>query len=253
MLNKMFEIRGKKGIVTGATRGLGKAMAQALYEAGVEIVIMGTSDRILSVAKEIDKTGTKVHGIIADFRDTLSVQNAFESAIAILGDLDILVNNAGMQIRHPSEDFPVEDWEAVLAVNLTAPFIMSKLAGKIMLEKGYGKIINIASVLSFIGGYTVPAYAASKGGIARMTQTMCNEWASKGINVNAIAPGYMETDNTTAIKNDPVRYNQLLTRIPTNRWGVPSDIVGPLLFLASSASDYVNGVILPVDGGFLGR
>jgi len=252
-LNKMFEIRGKKGIVTGATRGLGKAMAQALYEAGVEIVIMGTSDRILSVAKEIDETETKVHGIIADFRDTLSVQNAFESAVAILGDLDILVNNAGMQIRHPSEDFPIEDWEAVLAVNLTAPFIMSKLAGKIMLEKGYGKIINIASVLSFIGGYTVPAYAASKGGIARMTQTMCNEWASKGINVNAIAPGYMETDNTTAIKNDPIRYNQLLTRIPTNRWGVPSDIVGPLLFLASSASDYVNGVILPVDGGFLGR
>jgi|SRR5665648_10475 len=249
----MFEIRGKKGIVTGATRGLGKAMAQALYEAGVEIVIMGTSDRILSVAKEIDETETKVHGIIADFRDTLSVQNAFESAVAILGDLDILVNNAGMQIRHPSEDFPIEDWEAVLAVNLTAPFIMSKLAGKIMLEKGYGKIINIASVLSFIGGYTVPAYAASKGGIARMTQTMCNEWASKGINVNAIAPGYMETDNTTAIKNDPIRYNQLLTRIPTNRWGVPSDIVGPLLFLASSASDYVNGVILPVDGGFLGR
>ena len=252
-MNKMFEIRGKKGIVTGATRGLGKAMAQALYEAGVEIVIMGTSDRILSVAKEIDETETKVHGIIADFRDTLSVQNAFESAVAILGDLDILVNNAGMQIRHPSEDFPIEDWEAVLAVNLTAPFIMSKLAGKIMLEKGYGKIINIASVLSFIGGYTVPAYAASKGGIARMTQTMCNEWASKGINVNAIAPGYMETDNTTAIKNDPIRYNQLLTRIPTNRWGVPSDIVGPLLFLASSASDYVNGVILPVDGGFLGR
>lgn len=252
-MNKLFDISGKKAIVTGATRGLGKAMAQALCEEGVELVIMGTSDRILSVAKELDSTEAKVHGIIADFRDAKSVENAFNNAIAILGDLDILVNNAGTQIRHPSEDFPVEDWETVISVNLTAPFIMSKMAGKLMLKKGYGKIINTASVLSFIGGYTVPAYAASKGGIARMTQTMANEWAGRGINVNCIAPGYFDTDNTEAIKNDPKRYQQLLDRIPANRWGQPSDLAGTVIFLASSASDYINGVILPVDGGMLGR
>ena len=170
-----------------------------------------------------------------------------------MGSVDILVNNAGMQIRHKSEDFPLRDWDRILMVNLTAPFILCQLAGKEMLKKGRGKIINTASLLSFSGGYTVPAYAASKGGIAQLTKALSNEWAQRGINVNAIAPGYMDTDNIAAIKADPVRNGQILERVPAGRYGTPGDLSGALIFLASKASDYVNGTILTVDGGWMGR
>jgi 2-deoxy-D-gluconate 3-dehydrogenase len=173
--------------------------------------------------------------------------------LSLLGDLDILVNNAGMQIRHPAEAFPLEDWETVLAVNLTAAFIMSQLAGALMLSKGCGKIINIASLLSFQGGITVPAYAASKGGIAQMTKALANEWAGRGVNVNAIAPGYMATDNTSALRADEVRNRQILERIPAGRYGTPEDMVGTVIYLSSPASDYVNGSVLVVDGGWMGR
>jgi 2-deoxy-D-gluconate 3-dehydrogenase len=167
--------------------------------------------------------------------------------------VDILVNNAGMQIRHPAAEFPIEDWEKVLNVNLSAAFVMAQLAGRAMLEARSGKIINIASLLSFSGGLTVPAYAASKGGIAQLTKALANEWAKDGINVNAIAPGYMDTDNIAALKKDEVRNRQLLERIPMGRYGKPEDIVGTVIYLASEASQYVNGTIVTVDGGWMAR
>ncbi|MEL7649377.1 MAG: SDR family oxidoreductase [Sedimentibacter sp.] len=249
----LFDIKGKKAIVTGGSRGLGKAMAQGLHDAGVELVIMGTSEKVKDVAKSMSTTDTPVHGVVADFRETHNVIMAFSEALSILGDLDILVNNAGMQIRHPSAEFPLEDWETVLKVNLTSAFVLSQEAGKVMLKKGCGKIINTASLLSFSGGYTVPAYAASKGGIAQVTKALSNEWASKGINVNAIAPGYMDTDNIAAIKSDEVRNAQILDRIPAGRYGTPEDMIGAVLFLSSRASDYIHGSILLVDGGWMGR
>jgi len=249
----LFDLKGRKAIITGGSRGLGKGMAKGLHEAGAEVVVMGTNKNVLAAAEELDSPEARVYGVIADFRDKESTMAAFHQAIGILGDIDILVNNAGTQIRHPSEEFPVEDWETVLAVNLTSAFILSQMAGRIMLKKGRGKIINIASLLSFSGGYTVPAYAASKGGIAQMTKALSNEWASRGVNVNGIAPGYMDTDNTKALKADPVRSRQILERIPAGRWGTPEDLVGALIFLASDASNYVHGTILTVDGGWMGR
>ncbi|MBR0597853.1 SDR family oxidoreductase [Sinanaerobacter chloroacetimidivorans] len=250
---ELFNIRGKKAIVTGGSRGLGKGMAQGLHDAGVELVLMGTNETVITTAKEMDSSEARTYGVIADFKEEEDVRKAFYEALEFLGDIDILVNNAGMQIRHPSVEFPLRDWELVLAVNLTSVFLLSQLAGKIMLEKNSGKIINIASLLSFSGGYTVPAYAASKGGIAQLTKALSNEWAAGGINVNAIAPGYMDTDNTAEIKQDPKRYAQILERIPAGRWGSPDDLIGALIFLSSQASDYVNGSILSVDGGWMGR
>lgn len=252
-MKNIFDIKGKKAIVTGGTRGLGKGMAQGLHDAGVELVIMGTSEKIKKVAEEMATPNSPVHGVIANFKDACEVEKAFDEAMSILGDLDILVNNAGMQIRHPSVEFPLNDWQAVLNVNLTSAFILSQKAGKVMLEKGYGKIINIASLLSFSGGITAPAYAASKGGIAQLTKALSNEWASKGINVNAIAPGYMDTDNIAAIKEDCVRSSQILDRIPSGRYGTPDDMIGSVIFLASHASDYIHGSIILVDGGWMGR
>jgi 2-deoxy-D-gluconate 3-dehydrogenase len=167
------------------------------------------------------------------------------------GDIDILVNNAGTQIRHKCEEFPLEDWEKVLRVNLTSAFVMSQLAGRIMLKKGYGKIINIASVVSFSGGYTVPAYAASKGGLAQMTKTFCNEWAVRGVNINAIAPGYIDTDNLIGLNE--TRLRQIMDRIPAGRLGKPEDLVGMVIYLASKASDYVHGTVQLVDGGWQAR
>lgn len=252
-MNEMFDIRGKKAIVTGGSRGLGREMAKTLYQAGAQVTITGTNDRIFSAAEDLSGKDGKVYAVKADFQNADAVERAFYQAIDHMGSVDILVNNAGMQIRHKSEDFPLRDWEQILMVNLTAPFILCRLAGKEMLKKGRGKIINTASLLSFSGGYTVPAYAASKGGIAQLTKALSNEWAQRGINVNAIAPGYMDTDNIAAIKADPVRNGQILERIPAGRYGTPGDLSGALIFLASKASDYVNGTILTVDGGWMGR
>lgn len=211
----LFDIKGKKAIVTGGSRGLGKGMAKGIHDAGAELVIMGTNSNVLYTAKEMDTPDARVRGVIADFRNKESVVDAFRDAMSLLGDIDILINNAGTQIRHRCEEYPLEDWGTVLNVNLTSAFILSQLSGRVMLEKGKGKIINIASLLSFSGGYTVSAYAASKGGIAQLTKALSNEWASKGINVNAIAPGYMDTDNTKALKEDPVRSRQILEN---TRW-----------------------------------
>ena len=251
-MNNLFDIRGKKAIVTGGSRGIGKGIAKGLHDAGVELVVMGTNERVLTSAEEISTPETKAYGVICDFNATADIEGAFQKAMEFLGgDIDILVNNAGTQIRHKCEEFPLEDWEKVLRVNLTSAFVMSQLAGRIMLKKGYGKIINIASVVSFSGGYTVPAYAASKGGLAQMTKTFCNEWAVRGVNVNAIAPGYIDTDNLIGLNE--TRLRQIMDRIPAGRLGKPEDLVGMVIYLASKASDYVHGTVQLVDGGWQAR
>ncbi len=250
----LFDIKARKAIVTGGTRGLGQGMAEALLEAGAEVAIIGTSDRALAVAGEYRDKGLACHGLVVDLTNAGQRQAAFDEARALFGDqLDILVNSAGIQRRHTSETFPLDDWHDVLEANLTATFAMCQLAGRVMLAQGRGKIVNIASLLSVFGGFTVPAYAASKGGVMQLTKALANEWAGRGVNVNAIAPGYMATEMNSALLADPRRNAEISARIPAHRWGTPDDLKGPLLFLASSASDYVNGTMLPVDGGYLGR
>ncbi len=248
----MFDITGKRAIVTGGSRGIGLTLAKTLYDAGAAVAVTGSGESIHAAASQIGDAG-RVRGFIADFRDSAAVERCFGEARDFLGGVDILVNNAGTQIRHPCEDFPLEEFCQVMQVNLVSAFQMAQLAGREMLAQGSGKIINIASMLSFFGGHNVPAYTASKGGIAQLTKALSNGWAARGVNVNAIAPGYLATDNTAAIRADPVRNEEILSRIPAGRWGRPEDLAGALLFLASSASDYLSGVVLPVDGGFMGR
>ncbi|AGK96541.1 SDR family NAD(P)-dependent oxidoreductase [Clostridium pasteurianum] len=249
-----FNLDGKKAIVTGGSSGLGRGMAEGLAEAGAEVVIVGVSDNAYGTAEELNKLGYKVHAIKGDIGKRENLKELFHSCLDKLGgDLDIVVNNVGIQRRNKCEEFTLEDWDEVISVNLTATFQLCQMAGIKMLKKGSGKIINVASMLSFFGGYTVPAYAASKGGVAQLTKALANEWASKGININAIAPGYMDTAMNTKLINDEVRNHEILSRIPAARWGTPEDLKGITIFLASSASDYLNGTVIPVDGGYLGR
>jgi 2-deoxy-D-gluconate 3-dehydrogenase len=249
-----FDLTGRKAIVTGGSRGLGLGMAEAIMEAGAEVVIVGSSSTVMDAAQAMRGSGHACHGEVIDLSDPRARTKGFEAALALLdGRLDILVNAAGVQRRHRAEDFPATDWREVLEVNLTAVFDLCQMAGRVMLAAGHGKIINIASLLSFFGGITVPAYAASKGGVMQMTRALSNEWAGKGINVNAIAPGYMATEMNSALLADEGRNVEILARIPSGRWGRAEDMKGAAVFLASSASDYVNGTILPVDGGYLGR
>jgi 2-deoxy-D-gluconate 3-dehydrogenase len=251
-MGDLFNLEGKKAIVTGAAGGLGRGMAEGLLEAGAEVAIIDISARVRQTVAELAKTGAKVHAVQGDLRDRAKLKTAFAAAVKLLGGtLDILINCAGIQRRNKCEDFTLEDWDAVLDVNLTTVFILSQLAGRLMLQKGKGKIINMASMLSFFGGYTVPAYSASKGAVAQLTKALANEWAGRGVNVNAIAPGYMDTTMNTALKNDPDRNEQILGRIPAGRWGLPADLKGIAVFLASEASNYINGAIIPVDGGYL--
>lgn len=249
----LFDLTGKKAIVTGGTRGLGHGLAEGLMEAGAEVVIFGSSEKAVTIASEFAEKGFKCHGIAVDLADSEARANAFQEAVKVLGGLDILVNCAGIQRRHKSEEFPLKDWEDVMNVNLTAPFELCQMAAKEFLSKEKpGKIINISSMLAFFGGFTVPAYSASKGAVTQMSKAFCNEWASKGINVNCIAPGYMDTEMNSAL-TDPSnpRYAEITGRIPANRWGTPDDMKGAVVFLASSASDYINGAVIPVDGGYL--
>ena len=253
-MNSLFDLTGKKAIVTGGTRGLGHGMAEGLMEAGAAVVIFGTSKKVIEVAAQFEAKGYWCKGIAVDLADDRARQEAFDQAVALLGGLDILVNAAGIQRRHPSPEFPLQDWKDVLNVNLTAPFDLCQMAAKEFLKKEQpcGKIVNIASMLSFFGGMTVPAYAASKGGVAQMTKALCNELASKGIQVNAIAPGYMATDMNVALTDvSNPRYREITDRIPAHRWGTPEDMKGTVVFLASRASDYLNGAVIPVDGGYL--
>lgn len=253
----LFDIQGRKALVTGGTRGLGWGMAEGLMEAGAEVVLWGSSAKAEAVAEDFRARGFACHGVTADLGDRENLRSAFTRSLELLGgSLDILVNCAGIQRRHPSENFPLEDWDTVLEINLTAPFQLCQLAGREMLKQGYGKIINIASMQSLFGGFTIPAYASAKGGIALLTKTLCNEWAGRGINVNAIAPGYMATEmNAALLDPENPRYHEITGRIPAHRWGGAKgeDMKGACIFLASHASDYVNGVILPVDGGYASK
>lgn len=249
-----FDLTGKTAIITGGGKGLGCAMTEALCEAGAKVVIISSSDSGTVAAKELSDKGYSVYHVIGDLSSREETPEFFEEAVTVLGGkVDILVNNAGIQRRNKCEDFLLSDWDDVLNVNLTAVFQLCQLAGRKMIAQGGGKIINIASMLSYFGGYTVPAYSASKGGVAQLTKALSNEWASKGINVNAIAPGYMATEMNAALINDPNRNKEILGRIPAGRWGKPEDMKGILIFLASSASDYLDGALIPVDGGYLGR
>ena len=248
-----FKLDGKVALVTGASAGLGAAMAMALAEAGASVVCHGNSRSPESTVSAVENAGGKAVGVVGDLSRKDAAQTIFEEAIKQFDRVDILVNNAGTIRRSPAVDFSEDDWNFVLEVNLSSVFRLSQLAGRQMIERGGGKIINIASLLSFQGGITVPAYAASKGGVAQLTKALANEWARFNINVNAIAPGYMRTDNTAALQADETRNRQILERIPAARWGETEDLTGAAIFLASSASDYLNGHVLVVDGGWLAR
>lgn len=250
------DLTGKKAIVTGAAQGLSRGMAEGLMEAGAEVCILDINPKVIDVAQEFVDKGFKCHGVITNLGKDEEREVAFGQAIKKLGNhLDIIVNSAGVQKRHKSEEFPLEDWRFVLEVNLTAVFSLCQMAARqYMKQNTGGKIINIASMLTFFGGYTVPAYAASKGAVAQITKAFCNEWAEKGINVNALAPGYMATDmNTELLDPKNPRYKEITNRIPAKKWGTGDDMKGPVVFLASDASDYLNGAIIPVDGGYLVR
>lgn len=254
--NNFMDLTGKKAIVTGGAQGLSYGMAEGLMEAGAEVCILDINKNTHDIAKEFENKGVLCHSVITNLGDDDSLMQGFTEAVKKLdGHLDILVNGAGVQRRHKSEEFPFMDWEFVININLNAVFKLCQLAGQQYLKQNSGgKIINIASMLSYFGGYTVAAYAASKGGIAQLTKALCNEWACKGINVNALAPGYMDTEMNSALTDlSNPRYHEITARIPANKWGTPEDMKGPCVFLASSASDYLNGAIIPVDGGYLVR
>jgi len=252
MLAQAFDLSGKTAVVTGANTGIGQGIAVALAGAGANVVLVGRS-AMDETRKALSGTGVKSHEIRADLGSTAPLQSIVDETIDVMGGLDILVNNAGIIRRADSVDFTEEDWDAVVDTNMKSLFFLSQAAGRHMLAKGAGKIINIASLLSFQGGIRVPAYTASKSGVAGLTKLLACEWASKGVNVNAIAPGYFDTNNTEALRADEKRNADIVARIPAGRWGKPSDIGGAAVFLAAPASDYVHGITLPVDGGWLAR
>ena len=248
-----FRLDGKVALVTGASAGLGAAIAVALAEAGADVACHGNSRAPDATCEKIARVGRRTAAVQGDLATRGVSRELVETTTEELGPIDILVNNAGTIRRAPAVEYSEDDWDAVIEVNLSSLFRLSQQAGKRMIERGRGKIVNIASVLSFQGGIGVPAYAASKGGVAQLTKALANEWAAKGVNVNAIAPGYMRTDNTLALQRDETRNRQIVERIPAGRWGDPADLSGAAVFLSSSASDYVHGHVLVVDGGWLGR
>lgn len=249
-----FSLSGKVALVTGAASGLGAAIATSMAEAGAAVACHGNRRPATETAATIEAAGSQAAAFSADLSSTTGAKALIDQVIARFGRIDILVNNAGTIIRHASEEFPLEDWQTVLQVNLTSVFQLSQLAALDMMKRNApGKIVNIASLLSFQGGIRVPAYAASKGGVAQLTKALANEWAPKNIQVNAIAPGYFATTNTEALQADETRNRQILERIPAARWGQPHDLAGAAVFLSSPASDYITGAVLNVDGGWLGR
>ena len=252
-MKDLFSIEGKKAIVTGAGRGLGYGMAEGLHNAGAELALIDIDDHIHEVAKTMSQTGPRVHSVTADLSKRDDLRSAFQQAVTALGGLDILLNNVGITRWSKAEEMSEADWDIVLGVNLNSLFFMAQLAGQLMLKQGHGKIINIASLLSFGGGYLTVGYAASKGGVGQMTKALANEWSSQGVNVNAIAPGYMATEMNIPLMQDPTRNKLIMDRVPAGRWGTPQDLVGAAIFLSSEASDYIHGILLPVDGGFLAR
>lgn len=252
---QQFDLTGKTALVTGCNRGIGKGMAIGLAEAGANIIGVSASLEASGseVEKEVTALGRTFHPYQADFSDRKSIYAFIEKMLKENTAIDILVNNAGTIMRAPAAEHSDEYWDRVININLDAQFILAREVGKHMLQRGSGKIIFTCSLLSFQGGISVPGYAASKGAIASLVKALANEWASKGINVNGIAPGYIATDNTKALRNDPERNKSILARIPANRWGDPEDFKGAVVYLASNASNYVQGEILTVDGGWMGR
>jgi len=250
-----FNLAGKTALVTGCKRGIGKAMALGLAEAGADII--GVSASLEATGSDVEKAvralGRKFTSYHCDFGDRKAVYAFIERVKAAGQQVDILVNNAGTILRKPAAEHTDDLWDKVIEVNLNAQFVLAREFGKEMVKRGRGKIIFTASLLTFQGGITVPGYAASKGAIGQLTMALSNEWAKHGVNVNALAPGYISTDNTEALRKDPVRSEQILGRIPAGRWGTPEDFMGPTIFLASDASNYMHGTILLVDGGWMGR
>lgn len=250
-----FDLTGKTALVTGCKRGIGRGMAEALADAGADIIGVSASLELTGsdVEKAVNALGRQFSAYQCDFADRSAVAAFAATVINDHPQIDILVNNAGTIKRAPAADHPDEFWDEVIEVNLSAQFVLTREIGRGMVTRGSGKVIFTASLLSFQGGITVPGYSASKGGIGQLTMAFANEWAARGVNVNAIAPGYINTDNTEALRNDPDRSKAILERIPAGRWGVPDDFAGPVVFLASQASNYMHGAIMTVDGGWMGR
>ena len=250
----LFSLSGKTALVTGASRGLGQAMALALAKAGAHVICCSSSPGgVADTIGQIEAAGGEATALHANLQNRKDVKAMFAAAEKVTGQVDILLNNGGTIARFPAVDYPLEEWDRVMEVNLTAAFYLSQLAAPGMIERQSGKIINIASMLSYSGGITVPAYTASKHGIAGIPKALANEWASHNIQVNAIAPGYFQTDNTQKLQDDPVRNKEITKRIPAARWGQPSDLGGTAVFLASAASNYLTGTIINVDGGWMAR
>ncbi|GAB7191648.1 SDR family oxidoreductase [Kineococcus sp. NUM-3379] len=248
-----FSLAGRRAVVTGASRGIGLAVARGLVSAGAHVVCLQRNDSVpAELAADAAAAGVEAAAAAVDLHDEASVARAAQQVLAD-GPVHVLVNNAGTQVRHDSTEFPLADFDAVMAVNTRALFQLCQLFGAPMLQRGSGKIVNMASLLSFQGGLRVPAYAASKGAVAQLTKALCNEWAGRGVNVNAVAPGYVDTDMNEALLADAARSEQIGVRIPAGRWGRPEDLAGAVTFLCSDAADYVHGVVLPVDGGWLAR
>ncbi|MET0556248.1 MAG: 2-dehydro-3-deoxy-D-gluconate 5-dehydrogenase KduD [Vicinamibacteria bacterium] len=251
---KAFDLTGRTALVTGASRGIGAAMAVGLAQAGADVVVHGNSRSPEDTCRAVESAGRRAYPITADLSDPAGSRDLVDRAIALAGRLDILVNNAGIIRRAPAAEMSDEDWAAVIEVDLNAVFRCARAMGRYLLAAGRpGKIVNVASLLTFQGGITVPGYAAAKGGVGQLTKALANEWAGKGINVNAIAPGYIRTDNTEPLQKDAARSEQILGRIPAGRWGEAEDLAGAAVFLSSSASDFVHGHVLVVDGGWMGR
>ncbi len=255
MILDAFNLSGKTAIVTGCKRGIGFAMADGLAEAGADIIGVSATLEVSgsAIEKAVTALGRKFTAYQCDFSNRQSLYEFIKKIKSSHPVPDILVNNAGTILRKPAAEHPDEYWDKVIEVNQNAPFILSREIGQDMIKRGSGKIIFTASLLTFQGGITVPGYAASKGAIGQLTMALSNEWAGKGVQVNAIAPGYIATDNTEALRNDPVRSESILGRIPAGRWGNPDDFKGPIVFLASTASDYMSGTVMVVDGGWMGR
>jgi len=253
MIIHMFNLTGKNALVTGGASGLGQAVAIGLAEAGANVVIVTNQNKGEETQAAIKAIGRKVVAISADLSNEEAISELVKQSFSQLGDIDILVNNAGIIRRKPAAEHSAQDWHDVIQVNVNSVFFLSQLVGRGMLERGSGKIINIASMLTFQGGINVPGYTTSKHAVAGITKALASEWAGRGIQVNAIAPGYMATANTKPLREDPIRSKQILDRIPAGRWGAPEDLKGPVVFLASEASNYMNGHIMCVDGGWMVR